>query len=376
MLVDEKKMMNLEYSLDIHCQVVDNYGDAGIALRLAKLYKNKFPFAIVRLFIDDIFLLSKLDSNIDVRLSEQTLGGVVFFNSNKTDMTRIAPSPIVIQLLETSLNETYQIKALNESRLIMVFEGVSAEEWVKDIHGSFSFSGERAKKTFFIPGFIKESGGICLTEANSRNKEFLIKVLLKYGFNYSNDALTGVLFHYDGELREVVSCLNNLDKTTFLFVCGEKSQQIFKKIGYENKKVKFIYVDFLKQDDFDKLLGSVDFNFIRGEDSMMQSINYCSPFVWQLYPQKDNAHLVKLRAFLNMIEDYFSDKEMFLDYEGIMNYYNGVEVMDIEGIVYSFFKNLDKIKEILEKLRKNLLKDGDLIERLAKFINQTEGSEL
>ena len=37
---------------------------------------------------------------------------------------------------------------------------------------------------------------------------------------------------------------------------------------------------------------------MRGEDSLVRALWAGAPFVWQLYPQHDGAHLRKLQAFL------------------------------------------------------------------------------
>lgn len=359
----------LTLSLDIHCHVVDNYGDAGIAFRLAKAFKNKYQLAKVRLFIDDILLLNKLALDVVPTLVEQIVDEIMIVDTTRMDMNLVTPATLVIKLLETPLPAFYSDRANKESELILTIEGVSAQSWVKDIHGSFSFNEVKAKKAFFIPGFIKESGGILLTE-NKKSKDFLKKLKLKH--NITDDALIGVLFHYDGELKEVFNYLTNRGKPTFIFVCGEKSQQIVQKITIKQGDLHFIYQELIPQSEFDVLLSNADFNFIRGEDSMMQSINCATPFLWQIYPQKDNVHIQKLDAFINMLGVYFEDKKVFVDYAKLTNFYNGIQCKDadVERIIYSFFNNLDKIKHVLAKLKANLLKEGDLLERLARFIKQ------
>jgi uncharacterized repeat protein (TIGR03837 family) len=54
----------------------------------------------------------------------------------------------------------------------------------------------------------------------------------------------------------------------------------------------------LSQQDYDKLLWACDMNFVRGEDSVLRALWTGKPFVWQIYPQQDAAHLPKLAAFL------------------------------------------------------------------------------
>jgi len=59
---------------------------------------------------------------------------------------------------------------------------------------------------------------------------------------------------------------------------------------------------FLSQLDYDRLLWSCDLNFVRGEDSFVRAQWASVPFVWHIYPQAEDAHRVKLDAFLHRFE--------------------------------------------------------------------------
>ncbi|HVS57286.1 MAG TPA: elongation factor P maturation arginine rhamnosyltransferase EarP, partial [Casimicrobiaceae bacterium] len=48
---------------DIFCSVVDNYGDVGVAWRLARQLASEHGLA-VRLLIDDLWALSRITSGI------------------------------------------------------------------------------------------------------------------------------------------------------------------------------------------------------------------------------------------------------------------------------------------------------------------------
>jgi uncharacterized repeat protein (TIGR03837 family) len=58
-------------------------------------------------------------------------------------------------------------------------------------------------------------------------------------------------------------------------------------------------VPFLDQTDYDLLLWCSDLNFVRGEDSVVRAQWAQKPFVWHIYPQQENAHRIKLDAFLD-----------------------------------------------------------------------------
>src|SRR3546814_11482259 len=55
---------------------------------------------------------------------------------------------------------------------------------------------------------------------------------------------------------------------------------------------------FVEQNSFDRLLWSSDLNCVRGEDSLVRALWAGKPLLWQIYPQDDDAHLVKLDAWL------------------------------------------------------------------------------
>ncbi len=43
-----------------------------------------------------------------------------------------------------------------------------------------------------------------------------------------------------------------------------------------------------------------DLNFVRGEDSVVRALWAGKPLVWQIYPQTEGTHLVKLEAWLEI----------------------------------------------------------------------------
>ena len=60
----------------------------------------------------------------------------------------------------------------------------------------------------------------------------------------------------------------------------------------------------MPQEDYDWLVAHCDMNLVRGEDSFVRAQWAGKPFIWDIYPQSDFAHEVKLDAFL---ERYFED---------------------------------------------------------------------
>jgi uncharacterized repeat protein (TIGR03837 family) len=54
---------------------------------------------------------------------------------------------------------------------------------------------------------------------------------------------------------------------------------------------------FSDQPGYDRLLWACDLNFVRGEDSLVRALWAGRPLVWQIYPQAEDAHQIKLAAF-------------------------------------------------------------------------------
>jgi len=65
--------------------------------------------------------------------------------------------------------------------------------------------------------------------------------------------------------------------------------------------LRCITLPWLTQPDYDRLLWACDLNFVRGEDSFVRAQWAGAPFVWQIYPQHDAAHVAKLDAFLGLM---------------------------------------------------------------------------
>src|SRR5690606_8524637 len=56
---------------------------------------------------------------------------------------------------------------------------------------------------------------------------------------------------------------------------------------------------FTDQAGYDRLLWACDLNFVRGEDSYVRAQWAARPLVWHIYPQAEDAHRIKLAAFLD-----------------------------------------------------------------------------
>ena len=151
---------------DIFCQIVDNYGDAGVCWRLAKsltsIHKQE-----VRLYCDDLPTMHLLvagyftgtannpDPQIEILPWEAS-----FDNARHT----VLPPDVVIEAFGCNPPNRYLSTLLSAPRLplLMNLEYLSAERWVGDYHAKPSPQSHGLPKVFFFPGFDTDTGGLLI----------------------------------------------------------------------------------------------------------------------------------------------------------------------------------------------------------------------
>ncbi len=305
-------------SWDIFCQVVDNYGDVGIAWRLARQLVAEHHIH-VRLWVDDLAVFQHLWPEINPKLDTQNCLGVEVRAWQKT-FPSVRPAQVVIEAFGCALPEAY-LSAMSSQVPPAVWinlEYLSAEPWVKAHHGLPSPHPRLPlTKFFFFPGYEEGTGGVLgerdlaqrrqhfqLEEASAfwqslglaarRPSELRISM-----FAYENAALIEIL----GVWRE------SEHPITLLIPEGKIIPQLAGWLGEPSlpvgtirrlDKLELHILPFLNQDDYDRLLWACDINLVRGEDSCVRAQWAQKPFIWQPYPQQQNAHWDKLEALIDL----------------------------------------------------------------------------
>jgi len=175
-------------------------------------------------------------------------------------------------------------------------------------------------KYFFFPGFTERTGGLLLERgllarraAFQENPAAMADFLSRLGvsvppnvrkvslFCYP-DAPVGALFDaFAADAGNPVLCL--VPEGVAAAAVGEFLGQPAKAgVSAERGGLRVHVLPFVDQDDYDKLLWSCDMNFVRGEDSFVRAQWAARPFVWNIYPQEEQAHLIKLDAFIKLYE--------------------------------------------------------------------------
>ncbi|MCC7312237.1 MAG: elongation factor P maturation arginine rhamnosyltransferase EarP [Sulfuritalea sp.] len=292
-------MKNNAIRCDIFCAIVDNYGDAAVCWRLARQLAAEHGWR-VRLWIDDLAPL--------YRLAPGFATGPVEVHAWPKTWSRPWPeddTPEVV--IEAFACETPQacIDAMASRACPPVWinlEYLSAEAWVEGCHRQPSPHPRLPLvKHFYFPGFTAGTGGLlrehdydarrdCFDEAAFR-AEFALPPRLPGEltislFSYANPALPGLIEAWAAWARP------------------ERPVRVLRPGGSDAAqaigKLDLLPLPFLPQDRYDELLWACDLNFVRGEDSFVRTQWAAKPFVWQIYPQAEGAHLAKLKAFLAM----------------------------------------------------------------------------
>ena len=344
-------------SIDIFCQVIDNYGDVGVAYRLAREFKRVYPNKKLRFVINQIEELNLIRKSEDIEI-------ILYKDISKIENS----ADLIIESFGCEIPKEYMDKALKKSKLIINLEYFSAEKWVDDFHLQESFLGGNLKKYFFIPGLSKKSGGILLDneflerkKKVEANKEYYLE---KFEIKEKYD-LIGSVFSYEKNFDSLIEELKKLNKKVILLILSEKTQKNFIKYfdnGNNYDKIKFVKLPFFTYDKYEELLALCDFNLVRGEDSFVRALLLGKPFLWHIYPQGENTHIKKLESFL---EKYCSNnkelKQTFINYN-----------INKDDFSY-FFKNFKEIEKYNKNYANYLIKNCNLMEKLINFIENIGG---
>ncbi len=279
----------------LYCRVVDNFGDIGVAWRLAADLASRGE--AVRLAVDDASALAWMAPDGAERVEVR----------GWNDAVLEAPD-VVVELFGGGIPEDVAVAAAHASPapVVVNVEHLSAEGYVDRSHGLPSprraTSGESFTTWYFYAGFTARTGGLPREPGLIECADaFDVKAwLATIGVRTRPGERRVALFCYpDSAVVSLVEALQDAP-TLLLLAHGAATAQARDVLGDSLARgvVRAIALPPLSQPDFDRLLWSCDLNLVRGEDSLVRAIWAGAPFVWQLYVQADGAHRIKLAAFL------------------------------------------------------------------------------
>ncbi len=278
---------------DIYCRVIDNHGDIGVCWRLACNLAARGQQ--VHLWVDDASALAWMApaGAPGVRVSPWPTG-----------LHNDEPGQVVIEAFGCELPAfvVERMAAMKVPPLWVNLEYLSAEGFVERSHRMLSPQRGGLKKWFFYPGFTERTGGL-IREADllQRRQRFDAAAWLRtLGTEPAAGERVVSLFCY--EQPALPALLRHLSQhpTLLLATSGHAARQVAHLLGpsLQCGALRARLLPALSQNEYDHLLWASDLNFVRGEDSFVRAQWAGQPFVWQIYPQADGVHAVKLQAFL------------------------------------------------------------------------------
>jgi uncharacterized repeat protein (TIGR03837 family) len=386
-------------SIDIVCHVVDNFGDAGVVYRFAKEFLLAHPLCRVRILCDDLAPLAAMCPGIDVLRPLQELRGLTIVDSRALapSVGQLGAADIVVEAFGCDIPEPYRELLLPRARAWINLEYLSAESWVDGYHKRQSlWSGFGPRKYFYMPGFTKNTGGVIIDTRVEQLKPDIAAHRTDYANGFlepfglggaaTGDCLLGTVFTYSRGFDTLLRDVQNAGKRSFLFVCGEKAQQgmraTLQRLNGEmlgESQFRFgaafvLFMPFVPQQRFDELLCVSDFNFVRGEDSLVRAILAGKPFIWSAYVQEKRYHLVKVDALCTAFAQYFGDSLVFDRYRELLKSFNDCGEESEEQATGEhfdcFFKDLKKVERSTREMSYFMTRNCNLVKKFSDFLSE------
>lgn len=292
---------------DIFCKVIDNHGDVGVCWRLAAALAAEGE--TVRLWIDEPSALAWM--------APDGCEGVTVVTWTEREAADSPAAPVPDVLIEAfGCDPAPRVVALfakqphgagTDNRWINL-EYLSAEPYVERLHELpspvFREPGAGLTKHFFYPGFTAATGGL-LREPDlmARRELFDRKAWLEQqGIPWQGERLISLFCYEPAALGDLLAQLQSAEQPTRLLVTAGRATTALPPGPAQRGELSISWLPYMSHLNFDHLLWACDLNFVRGEDSLVRALWAGAPFVWQIYPQDDDAHHNKLDALLDWLQ--------------------------------------------------------------------------
>jgi uncharacterized repeat protein (TIGR03837 family) len=384
-------------SLALFCKVVDNFGDIGICWRLARQFSQEHDIAVT-LWVDDLASFQKICPSIQLQCDEQIVSDVTvrFWRNQEGVFSQDEIADIVIEFFACDIPPHYitTMAQCSPQPLWINLEGLTAEEWVEGCHTLPSpHPFLPITKYFFFPGFNNKTGGLIFeNDVHLRRTHFQSNDLSQQTFLYNLgltsqelDSFKISLFCYaHAPVRDIFEAWEKSNTAiTCLVPEGVAKKAVDDYFGQAisvgnvatrgNLSVRVL--PFIPQDEYDQLLWSCDLNFVRGEDSFVRAQLAAKPFIWHIYPQDENLHHKKLKAFLsifstlnNPLNNPLNDplSQLILAWNDALNIQESSE-LNWSSMWQNVANTSTTIAHQTQEWQEKMIKNGDLASNLIKF---------
>jgi uncharacterized repeat protein (TIGR03837 family) len=376
-------------TLAIFCKVVDNFGDIGICWRLARQLQREHGIAVT-LWVDDLHSFQRICPEVDTGADAQQVAGVQVghWRDQEGLFSTDDVADIVIEFFACDIPPGYiaAMAQCNPRPVWLNLEGLTAEQWVEGCHTLPSPHPRLPlTKHFFFPGFTAGTGGLLRESAlEEQRRQFQSDPAAVAAFlarmkvtPLETAAFKVSLFCYPD--APVAALFEAWQAGATALVClvpeGVASGAVAEFLGTPaaagatrtRGALTVRVVPFVAQPEYDRLLWACDLNFVRGEDSFVRAQWAGKPFVWHIYPQDENLHHVKLRAFL---QRYSAGVDSLNDF---CLRWNGAKNVDMDEHTNwavqwpSFHADMAHLGRRALDWQAEMLANGDLAGNLLKF---------
>jgi uncharacterized repeat protein (TIGR03837 family) len=370
---------------DIFCSVVDNFGDIGICWRLARQLVAEQQLATT-LWVDDLSSFQRICPEVIPTESTQIIAGVLVrsWPAQLPPLRKDELPDLLIEALACTVPAEYvqQLAQQRPDAVWLNLEYLSAESWIEGCHGLASPQANVSlAKYFFFPGFNTKTGGLL-------REQSLVKSLADFAADPAAqqqfwqqlgiaDAMRFQqkisLFCYEqAAIALFVEQLASATVPTLLLVPeGVLAQQLralwpslLDHPVLELGQLRLQILAFIPQPQYDFLLAACDINFVRGEDSIIRAQWAGKPFIWQIYRQQEQAHQVKLAAFLQQYLQQ-APQELAALLQALHRQWD-LE-LPLQDLWPQLLENQGKIHAYNQKWRDYLTSQQDLASNLVRF---------
>lgn len=284
---------------DIFCKVIDNYGDAGIAWRLARGLSDAYGFD-VRLSIDDVRPLAQLAPEYSTTK--------LHIDNLPHDGRGLTLADLVIECLGAVVPGDYVRAMVDRTRtgrtppVWLRYEYLTAEDWAVDVHQKPSPHPQypELKRYFFIPGFKVGTGGLLFSESMALQACTEGPAIVEPDPRVKPEDLS----HISGDpICLMFTYPHPALKSVYDFLIARAVRVDLPPGAAASAAGLAPTVAFRPQQELDQILSHYNYVFVRGEDSISQAVAAGVPAVWHIYPQDGDSHYVKLAAFLDWYLD-------------------------------------------------------------------------
>lgn len=304
---------------DLFCTVIDNYGDLGVCWRLARQLAGEHGVDVT-LWVDDLASFAHLAPAIAPGQDDQRLGALRVRRWQPGDDSVLA-ADLVIEGFACRLPDSYlsAMAARDPAPVWLNLEYLSAEDWIEDCHGMTSTHPRLGmRQHFWFPGFTVRSGGLLreagLTaglDALRQDPRAASTFRQRVGIPETSGRRISLFSYENAALPSLLDTLSDDTTPTQLLVFAGRSltgvcDWLRRPLAVGDHATRgaldIKVLPLLDHADYDRLLALCDLNLVRGEDSFVRAQWAGRPLLWHIYGQDEQAHLIKLNAFIARVE--------------------------------------------------------------------------